>query len=388
MKLMHLSDLHLGKRLNEISLYDDQKYILQQLVKLAQQHKPDAILIAGDIYDKSVPAAEAVSLFDAFLNQLAEINFPVYIISGNHDSAERLAFGAQLMQKSRVHIASAYTGQVQKFVFQDEYGTVHIFLLPFLKPALVKHYLPEEEADKINSYHDALQAAVTQLSLDKKERNVLVAHQFVTGAISAGSETVNVGGLDNIGAEVFADFDYVALGHIHNPQNVAGNKHIRYCGTPLKYSFAEWQQQKSVTFVELGAKGSLQLELVPLQPLHELRHLRGTYQELIKKENYQDYPIDEDGCLHDFYYITLTDEDDVPNALQNLRSVYKNILQLDYDNQRTRTDNALEVESEPEEKTPLELIDSFFEQQNNQPMSEQQKAYVMKLLDKLGGEAV
>lgn len=388
MKLMHLSDLHLGKRLNEISLYDDQKYILHQLVELAQKNKPDAIFIAGDVYDKSVPAAEAVSLFDAFLNQLAEMHFPVYIISGNHDSAERLAFGAQLMQKSRVHIASAYTGKVQEFVLQDEYGSVHIFLLPFLKPALVKHYLPEEEADKINSYHDALQAAVAQLSLDKKERNILVAHQFVTGAISAGSESVNVGGLDNVGAEVFVDFDYVALGHIHNPQNVGENEHIRYCGTPLKYSFAELQQQKSVTFVELGAKGSLQLKLVPLQPLHELRHLRGTYQELIKKENYQAYPIDEDGCLRDFYYITLTDEDDVPNALQNLRSVYKNILQLDYDNQRTRTDNALEVESEPEEKTPLELIDSFFEQQNNQSMSEQQKAYVMKLLEKLGGEAV
>ena len=388
MKLMHLSDLHLGKRLNEISLYDDQKYILQQLVKLAQENRPDAILIAGDIYDKSVPAAEAVSLFDTFLNQLAELNFPVYIISGNHDSAERLAFGAQLMQKSRVHIASAYTGKVQEFSLQDEYGAVHIFLLPFLKPALVKHYLPEEEAEKITSYHDALQAAVKQFPLNKAERNVLVAHQFVTGAISAGSEAVNVGGLDNIGAEVFADFDYVALGHIHNPQNIGGNEHIRYCGTPLKYSFAEWQQQKSVTFVELGAKGSLELEYIPLQPLHELRHLKGSYHDLMNKENYQQYPIDEDGCLRDFYYITLTDEDDVLNALQNLRSVYKNILQLDYDNQRTRTDTALEIETQPEDKTPLELIDSFFEQQNNQPMSEQQRAYVVKLLDKLGGEAL
>lgn len=386
MKLMHLSDLHLGKRLNEISLYDDQKYILQQLVRLAQENKPDAVLIAGDVYDKAVPAAEAMSLFDAFLNQLAELNVPIYIISGNHDSAERLAFGAQLMQKSRVHIAAAYTGQPQEFVLLDEYGAVHIFLLPFLKPALVKHYLPEEEAEKINTYHEALQAAVKQLPLDSAERNVLVAHQFVTGAISAGSEAVNVGGLDNIGAEVFADFDYVALGHIHKPQNVGGNESIRYCGTPLKYSFAEWQQQKSVTFVELGAKGSLQLELVPLQPLHELRYLKGTYQELMNKKFYQDYPVDEDGYLRDFYYITLTDEADVLNALQNLRSVYKNILQLDYDNQRTRTDSALEIENQPEEKSPLELIDSFFEQQNNQPMSEQQKAYVVKLLEKLGGE--
>lgn len=386
MKFMHLSDLHLGKRLNEISIYDDQKYILQQLVELAKQQQPDSVLIAGDVYDKSVPSAEAVILFDNFLNQLAALQLPVYIISGNHDSAERLAFGAQLMTKSGVHMASAYDGTVQKFILQDAYGPVNIFLLPFLKPALVKHYLDEKTAASINSYHDALVAAVSVLSIDKTQRNVLVAHQFVTGAVSAGSEAVNVGGLDNIGADVFADFDYVALGHIHKPQNVGGDERIRYCGTPLKYSFSEWQQQKSVTFVELGPKGELKLEYVPLHPLHELRYLKGSYSDIMLQKNYQEYPMDKDGCLHDFYYITLTDEEDVPNALQNLRSVYKNLLQLDYDNLRTRTDKVLELEEQAEEKTPLELIDSFFTQQNNQQMSEQQRAFVVQLLEKLGGE--
>lgn len=386
MKLMHLSDLHLGKKLNEISLYDDQKYILQQLIRLAQEQKPDCVLIAGDVYDKNVPAAEAVTLFDDFLNQLAALKLPVCIISGNHDSAQRLAFGAQLMAKSGVHLATAYDGTPQEVVLEDSYGAVHIFLLPFLKPALVKHFLKEEEAAQITSYHEALQKAVSLLEIDKTQRNVLVAHQFVTGAVSAGSEAVNVGGLDNIGAEVFADFDYVALGHIHNPQNVGGNERIRYCGTPLKYSFAEWQQQKSATMVELGAKGDLHIQTFPLKPLHELRKLKGSYKDLMLKENYRDYPLDEDGSLHDFYYLTLTDEDDVTNALAKLRVIYKNLLQLDYDNLRTRTDQTLQLDEQAEEKTPLELMDDFFSQQNNQKMNENQQDYLQKLLEKLGGE--
>lgn len=386
MKLMHLSDLHLGKKLNEFPLYDEQKYILNQLVLLAQQHKPDCVLIAGDVYDKTVPTAEAVLLFDYFLNKLAQLKLPVCIISGNHDSAERLSFGAQLMTQSGVHMASTYDGTPQEIVLEDEFGPVHIFLLPFLKPALVKHYLPEEEAAKITSYHDALQAAVNLLPINIKERNILVAHQFVTGAISAGSEAVNVGGLDNIGAEVFAAFDYVALGHIHNPQNVGNDVRIRYCGTPLKYSFAEYKQQKSVTFIELKQKGELQLETVPLTPLHELRYLKGSYHDLMLRDNYRQYSFDEDGCLHDFYYLTLTDETDVPNALQNLRAVYKNLLQLDYDNLRTRQEKNLELEEEAADKTPLELIESFFEQQNNQALDTKQKAYLTNLLDELEGE--
>ena len=265
MKLLHLSDLHLGKKLNEFSLYEDQKYILQRIVQMICAKQPDCVLLAGDIYDNPVPPAEAVVLFDDFLNQLAELKVPVCSISGNHDSAERLAFGAQLMSGSGIHFAGSYNGEEQKLVLEDEFGRVNIFLLPFLKLAVVKHWAPEEAAAEISSYHDAVKYAVSQLPLAQDERNVLVAHQFVTGAVTAGSEAVNVGGLDNIGAEVFAAFDYVALGHIHNPQNVGGNERSRYCGTPRKYSFSEWQQQKSVTMVELAEKGNMKVTQLSLK---------------------------------------------------------------------------------------------------------------------------
>lgn len=386
MKLLHLSDLHLGKKLNEFSLYEDQKYILQSIVQLIGVKQPDCVLLAGDIYDKPVPPAEAVVLFDEFLNQLAALKVPVCIISGNHDSAERLSFGAQLMSSSGIHFAGSYNGQAQQLVLEDEFGKVNIFLLPFLKPAIVKHWAPEEAAAEITGYHDAVKYAVSQLPLVQSERNVLVAHQFVTGAVTAGSEAVNVGGLDNIGAEVFADFDYVALGHIHNPQNVGGNERIRYCGTPLKYSFSEWQQQKSVTMIELAEKGNVKLTLLPLTPLRELRYLKDSFENLMARPTYAMFPIDENGCLQDFYYLTLTDENDVPNAMQRLQSVYKNLLQLDYDNKRTQTNAELELTENPVEKTPLELIDDFYRLQNNQELSEEQKQYLTALLSELGGD--
>lgn len=381
MKLMHLSDLHLGKRLNEMSLLEDQSYILQEVFALVEQEKPDCVLLAGDIYDKPVPPAEAVTLFDDFLNKLAELT-TVCVISGNHDSAERLAFGSQLMSASGVHFCGVYTGEPQFVTLQDKYGAVNIYLLPFLKPAHVRHCLCEEEAAKITSYHEALRCAVERLNIDNSARNVLVAHQFVTGAQTAGSEAVNVGGVDNIGAEVFADFDYVALGHIHNAQNV-GSERIRYSGTPLKYSFAEWQQEKSVTLVELGAKGKLNITTLPLVPLRELHKLRGTYEELINKKYWEQYPLDSDGRLRDFFHITLTDEEDVTDAVQKLRTVYKNLLQLEYDNVRTRTDNAIEGAERVVEKSPLELMGEFYQLQNNQALSDAQKEYLENLLEEM-----
>lgn len=379
MKLMHLSDLHLGKKLHEFSLLADQQYILQQLVELVRSERPDCVLLAGDIYDKPVPPAEAVTLFDGFLTEVAALT-KVCVISGNHDSAERLAFGAQLMSEGGVHFCGVYTGAADCVTLYDEHGPVHIYLLPFLKPANVRHCLEDEEAMQITTYHDALRCAVEHLAIDAGERNVLVAHQFVTGAQTAGSEAVNVGGVDNIGAEVFADFDYVALGHIHNAQNV-GSERIRYSGTPLKYSFAEWQQQKSATVVELGAKGELLVTTLPLVPLRDLRKVRGTYKELLDQKFYRNFPKDSDGGLRDFYHVTLTDEADVPDAVQKLRVIYKNLLQLEYDNKRTRTDNAVEGAERVDEKSPLELMDEFYTLQNNQALSEGQKDYLQKLLD-------
>lgn len=380
MKLMHLSDLHLGKRLNEFSLLEDQSFILQQLVELVRSEQPDCVLLAGDIYDKPVPPAEAVTLFDDFLNKLAQLT-TVCVTSGNHDSAERLAFGAQLMREGGVHFCGLYTGEPQCVTLQDSYGSVHIYLLPFLKPAHVRHCLPPEEAEQVTTYHEALRCAVELLHINAAERNVLVAHQFVTGAQTAGSEAVNVGGVDNIGADVFADFDYTALGHIHKAQNV-GSECVRYSGTPLKYSFAEWQQEKSVTLVELGEKGSVSVTALPLAPLRDLRKLRGSYEELMSKDFYDELPKDSDGLLRDFYHLTLTDEEDVPDAVQKLRSVYKNLLQLEYDNKRTRTDNAIDGAERVVEKSPLELMEEFYQLQNNQALSEKQRAYLQGLLEK------
>lgn len=380
MKLMHLSDLHLGKRLNEFSLLEDQCFILQQLVELVRSEQPDCVLLAGDIYDKPVPPAEAVTLFDDFLNKLAQLT-TVCVTSGNHDSAERLAFGAQLMREGGVHFCGLYTGEPQCVTLQDAYGSVHIYLLPFLKPAHVRHCLTPEEAEQVTTYHEALRCAVERLHINAAERNVLVAHQFVTGAQTAGSEAVNVGGVDNIGAEVFSAFDYTALGHIHKAQNV-GSERVRYSGTPLKYSFAEWQQEKSVTLVELGEKGSVSVTALPLAPLRDLRKLRGSYEELMSKDFYDELPKDSDGLLRDFYHLTLTDEEDVPDAVQKLRSVYKNLLQLEYDNKRTRTDNAIEGAERVVEKSPLELMEEFYQLQNNQALSEKQRAYLQSLLEK------
>lgn len=380
MKLMHLSDLHLGKRLNEFSLLEDQSFILQQLVELVRSEQPDCVLLAGDIYDKPVPPAEAVTLFDDFLNKLAQLT-TVCVTSGNHDSAERLAFGAQLMREGGVHFCGLYTGEPQCVTLQDAYGSVHIYLLPFLKPAHVRHCLPPTEAEQVTTYHEALRCAVERLHINAAERNVLVAHQFVTGAQTAGSEAVNVGGVDNIGAEVFAAFDYTALGHIHRAQNV-GSERVRYSGTPLKYSFAEWQQEKSVTLVELGEKGSVSVTALPLAPLRDLRKLRGSYEELMSRDFYDELPKDSDGLLRDFYHLTLTDEEYVPDAVQKLRSVYKNLLQLEYDNKRTRTDNAIEGAERVVEKSPLELMEEFYQLQNNQALSEKQRAYLQGLLEK------
>lgn len=380
MKLMHLSDLHLGKRLNEFSLLEDQSFILQQLVELVRSEQPDCVLLAGDIYDKPVPPAEAVTLFDDFLNKLAQLT-TVCVTSGNHDSAERLAFGAQLMREGGVHFCGLYTGEPQCVTLQDAYGSVHIYLLPFLKPAHVRHCLSPTEAEQVTTYHEALRCVVERLHINAAERNVLVAHQFVTGAQTAGSEAVNVGGVDNIGAEVFAAFDYTALGHIHRAQNV-GSERVRYSGTPLKYSFAEWQQEKSVTLVELGEKGSVSVTALPLAPLRDLRKLRGSYEELMSKDFYDELPKDSDGLLRDFYHLTLTDEEDVPDAVQKLRSVYKNLLQLEYDNKRTRTDNAIEGAERVVEKSPLELMEEFYQLQNNQALSEKQRAYLQGLLEK------
>ena len=374
MKLIHLSDLHLGKRVNEFSMLEDQKDILNKIIAVIEKEQPDAVLIAGDVYDKSVPSAEAVELFDEFLVQLANTKTQVFIISGNHDSAERLAFANRLIDASGIHLAPVYRGEVTPFSFKDEYGTVDLYMLPFVKPANVRRFFPEEE---IRSYEDALKAAICAMQVNEKNRSILITHQFVTGALVSDSEDLSVGGTDQVSAEVFKAFDYVALGHLHRPQNVKEN--IRYCGTPLKYSFSEVNDVKSVTIAELKEKGSLSVWEIPLAPLHEMKEIKGNYADLTFKGYYDAHPELKDSYLH----ITLTDEEDVPDAAAKLRVIYPLLMKLDYDNMRTRNQQRVTALSEVEKKTPMELFDAFFEMQNGQTMSAEQKQYVETLIEKI-----
>ena len=372
MRLAHISDLHLGKRLHEVSFLEDQAYILKEICKILRDEKPNAVLIAGDIYDKSAPSAEAVRLFDNFLSELSADGQMVFAISGNHDSAARVAYGGRIMAKSGVYLsAPEYRGEVLSASLEDKDGRVDIYLLPFIKPIHVSMAFPEE---KIENYTDALRVAVERMPVDSKRRSVLVSHQFVTGAVRSDSEEVSVGGLDNVDAAVFAPFSYVALGHIHRPQNI-GSPRIRYSGTPLKYSFSEAKDEKSITMAELDGQGEVVLRTIPLMPKHDLRELRGTYDELMKKENYEGTATD------DYLHILLTNEDDVPDAMRKLKTVYPNILRLDYDNARTKSGGAVEVLPEAETKTPMELVSEFYALQNGQPMNEAQSEYMRRLAE-------
>lgn len=372
MKLFHLSDLHIGKRVNEFSMIEDQKYILTQILYAADQEKPDGILISGDVYDRTIPTAEAVQVFDAFLTRLSEQKIPAFIISGNHDSAERLAFGSSLMGKSGIYFSKVYDGTVEKIPMQDAYGTVWIYLLPFLRPSTIRHSLPER-AEEVQSAADAVRIALEQTKIDEKERNVLLAHQFVTGAKRCDAEELQVGDVDQIPAELFASFEYVALGHIHSPQKV-GRETVRYCGAPLKYSFSEAGQEKSITVVELKEKGSVDLRTIPLKPLHDLRKIRGTYLEVTAKSFY------ENRDCEDYLQVTLTDEEDVPDGMAKLRTIYPNLMRLEYDNKRTRSNAEVRAAERVEEKSELELFQEFYELQNNQPMTEVQEQFVEELL--------
>ena len=374
MKLIHLSDIHLGKRVNEFSMLEDQAHILKKILAVVDEEKPNGVLIAGDVYDKSVPSTEAVQLFDDFLVRLAERKLPVFIISGNHDSPERLSFANRLINAVGIHLAPVYNGVVEPITLSDEYGPVNVYMLPFIKPAHVRGFFPDTE---ITSYSDAVAAAIGRMNIDKTQRNVLITHQFVTGAQRSDSEELSVGGTDNIGAEVFCDFDYVALGHIHGPQNMDSGR-IRYCGSPLKYSFSEAAQQKSVTVAELKEKGALEIHTVPLIPRRDMVELKGSYQQLTLREFYENTIYQED-----YTHITLTDEEDIPDAVAKLRTVYHNLMKLDYDNTRTRHSAAISGAENVETRSPIDLFAEFYELQNGLPMSAEQTELVASLIEKI-----
>lgn len=374
MKFLHLADLHLGKRVNGFSMLEDQAHILRQILAILDDEQPDGVLIAGDVYDKSVPSVEAVELLDGFLTELRTRGVPVLLISGNHDSPERLAFGGRVMDSCGIHISPVYDGALAPVTLHDEFGPVHVWLLPFVKPAHVRRWFPDAD---IESYTDAMAEAVAHMDIDTAARNVLVTHQFVTGGTRSGSEELSVGGTDNVDSGVFAPFDYVALGHLHGAQHI-GRETIRYAGSPLKYSFSEARQHKSVTVVTLGEKGDVQVRTVALTPLRELREIRGSYDELTARSFYEHTTY-----RSDYLHLILTDEQDVFNAMSRLRTIYPYLMTLDYDNARTRAAGGMSVPAETERRTPLELFEALYQRQNHQPMSEVQREYIAQLMEQI-----
>lgn len=374
MKFLHLADLHLGKRVNGFSMLEDQAHILRQILAILDNEQPDGVLIAGDVYDKSVPSVEAVGLLDGFLTELRARGVPVLLISGNHDSPERLAFGGRVMDSCGIHISPVYDGALAPVTLQDAFGPVHVWLLPFVKPAHVRRWFPGAD---IESYTDAVAEAVAHMDIDTAARNVLVTHQFVTGGTRSGSEELSVGGTDNVDSGVFAPFDYVALGHLHGAQHI-GRETIRYAGSPLKYSFSEARQHKSVTVVTLGEKGDVQVRTVALTPLRELREIRGSYDELTARSFYEHTTY-----RSDYLHLILTDEQDVFDAMSRLRTIYPYLMTLDYDNARTRAAGGMSVPAETERRTPLELFEALYQRQNHRPMSEVQRAYIAQLMEQI-----
>ncbi len=406
MRFIHLSDLHIGKKVNDFSMLEDQKYVFKQVLDIIKKEKIDGIIIAGDIYDKAVASVEAIEVYDNFITALSDTKKPVFIISGNHDSAQRISFASKIMKNNNIYIAPVFNGKMEKVTLQDEYGYIDVYMLPFVKPIVVRKCFDLQKEvkqnsqdiendntqdskqqnnvnnlteNKIENYTQAVKAIIDNTNIDKKRRNIIIAHQFVTGAKTCDSEEIIIGGLDNVDTSVFEPFDYTALGHIHRAQKV-GKDNIRYCGTLLKYSFSEIDHKKSVTIVDIGnkediGKCSINISLLPITPLHDIRHIKGSYSKLTDRSNYIN------SNLSDYIYVTLTDEQDIPDAIAKLRSIYPNIMKLDYDNTRTRSASDIMLKTDIKEKTPFDLVKDFYEVQNGHGMSHEQAEYIDKLIN-------
>lgn len=379
MKLMHISDLHIGKRVHEYSMIDDQRYILHQIVNIAVSQKVSGILLAGDIYDKSIPTVEAVELFDEFITSLAEQKIVVMAIAGNHDSPERIDFGRRIMGQQDVHLAGEYQGRLQEVILQDEYGAVSVYLMPYIRPGVVNRYL----GTSCMTFDEGVAAAIAAAKVDRNGRNILVAHQFVTAlgqeTQRSDSETKSLGGTDNVDFSHFDDFDYVALGHIHRPQRI-GRDAVRYSGTPLKYSFSEANHQKSVVIVELKEKGEVSLSYEKLEPKRDMKEIRGTLAKLKSGACYQDVPKES------YVHITLTDEELIIDAIGKVREVYPNVMQLDFArNERVEEKTANRLSGQDlQEQTPLELFADFFAMQNQVKMSDGQRRIFQDIMESKG----
>ena len=381
MKLIHIADLHIGKRVNEVNLLADQSHILRQILRVVDEVKPAGILMAGDIYDKSVPAGEAVEILDDFLTELASRDIKLFIVSGNHDSPERLNFGSRIMEQHGVHIAGTYGGSLRKIALDDEFGPVNIYLLPFIKPAMVNPYFPDAV---IETYEEAVRAAVKSAEVDRTLRNVLVAHQFMISGEKrpeqSDSETITVGGLDNIDISAFASFDYVALGHLHGPQSI-GRETVRYAGSPLKYSFSEAHHHKSVTVLTLSEKGMVDIEAIALSPLRDMIEIKGPIEELVRLGA----ALPEQSL--DYIRAIITNENDIYDAIGQLRQVYPNIMRIDFENSRTRQnlDSKTAASGDITLRSPMALFEEFYLNQNNSEMNSAQRGIMEEIFKQAEG---
>ncbi len=378
MKLMHISDLHIGKRVNEFSMLEDQEYILNEIIKIAKDENISGIIIAGDVYDKTVPPIEAVDLADEFLTKLVEENISIYMISGNHDSPERLNFGSRIMEKNNLFICGEYDGDLRKIVIEDEYGKLNIYFLPYIKPSIVNNKLGLET----KTYDESVKEALKVIDIDVESRNILIAHQFVTFGSTvpelSDSETKSLGGIDNVDASIFDKFDYVALGHIHKPQKI-GREVIRYSGSPLKYSFSECNHKKSVCIVDFKEKNNCEIKLVPLIPKRDMKHLKTSMEDLKSGNILSSIPSDT------YMHITLTDDEEVIDAISKVREIFKNVMVLDFDNKRNGenlSDTTITSE-DLKQKTPKELFVDFFSSQNNVELTKSQNEIISNIVNEV-----
>ena len=371
MKLLHIGDLHIGRSLFDFSLIDDQRFILDQIISVAHQREVEAVIIAGDVYDRAVPSEEAVGLFDHFLRDLASRHIKTFVISGNHDSDERLNFGSSLFETNEIYISSKFDGKLFKKELKDKDKTINIYLLPFVKASQVRHFYPDAE---IETYEDAVRTIIDNADINEAETNILAAHQFVAGkgkdTIFSGSESagvLNVGLVEQIGASCFERFDYVALGHIHAPQQL-GRETLRYCGSPLKYSLSEINNDKSMPLISIE-DGNVSVELIPLEPKRDMRHIKGRMEQLLDKENIR--------SPEDFVYVTLTDEDVISDAMGIFQQVYPNTVRIDYDNDHTRELERVDITRIGENKSFDELISEFYQMVYKCDISDEELSIMM-----------
>ena len=384
MKVLHVSDLHIGKRVNGMSMLDDQRYILRQILDIAEKRQVSVLLIVGDVYDKASPSAEAVTVFDAFLTDAVAAGLHVLAIPGNHDSAERIAYAQGLLEKQGVCLPPVYAGEVERVELEDEHGPVGFWLLPFLKPGDVRRFFPDEEIG--DDYSAALRAVLGACAIDQGKRNVVLSHQLVTAygtAPDRADDEIKLGGMDNVDVSVYDAFDYVALGHVHRPQRV-GRDTVRYSGSPLKYSFSEARYDKSAALIELGEKKPgddvgecVSFELIPLVPLHDVREVRGTLADVLAMGTAHD-------ASQDYLHITLSDEHPQLDAMAKIHEVFPNAMMLDYDNVTVLIDRPqTQLTADPDSMDTLDLFSAFYESQVGNPLDDEQRDFARKLIAKV-----